>query len=621
MARTRGGAAAHARELAPSFAPLVRPSPRSIGGEEPRIAHGAAYRFSNSQKVLGVALAPVVLTVGLLLRGGLAGWLHTAAFAVFAGVVGYRLLLIWISRTPVQPPPLPDARLPAYTIVAPLYQEAGILPQLVESLSALDYPRDRMQALIALEADDLSTIAAARRLRLPDFIQVLIVPPGVPRTKPRACNVALQHATGDLLVIYDAEDRPDPGQLREAAARFAAAPAKLACLQAPLRVGNADKAFMAGQFALEYAAQFEVALPALARLGAPFPLGGTSNHFRIDALREVGGWDAFNVTEDADLGFRLAAHGYRMGVMGRPTWEDAPTRLRDWLPQRARWIKGYVQTWFVHMRRPLQGGVGAFVAAQATLGVAILSAALHGPLSAWLAAQLLLTALGAPERIAPADMLLLAAGYLVALLSDAEGARRAGIKTRFRDLLLAPAYWPLHSLAAGHALVQFVLRPHHWDKTSHAPEPDPALDGAAAERVWRADEPDPPYPRRLAHGHAHHRLERLRPAGQRRWEEARAVRAVSGDPPGAAVPVAAEACPRGLGESRRCVRPLRRGRGRTLEIRGPPTPGSLAAGLEVCEVPWAVHRVPPPRVLSRAGRELGLAGRARAREPPTSAGP
>jgi cellulose synthase/poly-beta-1,6-N-acetylglucosamine synthase-like glycosyltransferase len=339
----------------------------------------------------------------------------------------------------------------------------------VAALQALDYPRDRLQALIVLESDDSETWDAFAALPLPAFIQVLAAPPGFPRTKPRACNIALERATGALVTIYDAEDRPDPGQLREAAARFAVASPRLACLQAPLRIDR-DARPLPAQFALEYAVQFEVLLPALARIGAPFPLGGTSNHFRASVLRAVGGWDSWNVTEDADLGFRLAAEGYAMDVLDRPTFEPAPETLTDWIPQRSRWVKGYMQTFGVQSRQLPHWRTGAAAAFAATLGSAIVAAFLHGPLIAW---ALIATVLGLAEGGRPwlgwSDGLLLAIGWAGAGLAGIVGLRRAGLPIRPRDLLLLPLYWPLHSLAAGHALVQLLDRPFHWDKTPHAP--------------------------------------------------------------------------------------------------------------------------------------------------------
>ena len=254
-------------------------------------------------------------------------WYTTATLAVlelavqsaFLACAGWRILLIIVSRSPISPAPPPET-LPTYTVMVALHDEVDVMDQLVARLSAIDYPHDRLQGMLLVEAHDLETVQAAQFADRPSWLEVVVVPPGIPLTKPRALNHGLSLASGDLLTVYDAEDDPDPLQLREAAARFAAsADPRLACLQAPLRIRRLDdtmprSAFLHRQFAVEYAALFEVTLPGLARLGLPFPLGGTSNHFRIDVLRALGGWDAFNVTEDADLGFRLWRHGWRLGV-------------------------------------------------------------------------------------------------------------------------------------------------------------------------------------------------------------------------------------------------------------------------------------------------------------------
>lgn len=277
MARKRQSTAV--RPLRTPVGPRIhRPTPRLVQDADAIWKDGAACPPSRGQWT-ALALAGLTPAAGLLLAPqATLTILHAVLFTLFAAAASLRLLAA-LTPPPYWPAPsLPDADLPAYTVIAPLYREAEVAAGLVAALAALDYPRDRLQVLLVLEADDHETLAALTALPLPDIVELLVAPPGRPRTKPRACNVALEFATGELLTIYDAEDRPDPGQLREAAARFAAGSSRLACLQAPLRV-DPDRRFLPAQFGLEYAVQFEVMLPLLARLGAPFPLGGTSNHF------------------------------------------------------------------------------------------------------------------------------------------------------------------------------------------------------------------------------------------------------------------------------------------------------------------------------------------------------
>lgn len=254
-------------------------SPGEPQAAAPHREDGAHQRLSQAQLwTVRLGLA-IFLALGLFARDALVLGLHAAFVAAFLGVGCVKLAACLTPRLKASAPWLADRDLPPYTVIAPLYREAGVAAQLAGNLARLDYPRDRLQALIVLEEDDPDTLAAFLALDLPAFIQVLVAPNGAPRTKPRACNVALQRAVGSLVVIFDAEDAPHPLQLREAAARFAAAPRNLACLQAPLRIDE-EPDFIRAQFRLEYAAQFEVMLPAMARWGLPFPLGGTSNHFR-----------------------------------------------------------------------------------------------------------------------------------------------------------------------------------------------------------------------------------------------------------------------------------------------------------------------------------------------------
>jgi len=402
---------------------------------------------------------------------------HVSLWVGFALASALRVAALTLRPARQEAPVARGGALPRYTVIAPLYREGAVVPQLIAALGAIDYPRSRLEILIALEVDDLATAAAVRAAAPSSNVRIVVVPPGRPRTKPRALNHALAEATGEYVVVYDAEDRPDPGQLREAVQRFRSGPPELACLQAPLRITAEKPGFLQSQFAAEYAALFEVLLPAFARLGLPFPLGGTSNHFRAEALRAVGGWDAWNVTEDADLGFRLWRAGGRLGVLTRPTLESAPRNLREWLPQRARWIKGHVQTWLVHMRRPIGLGVRGFLAFQATLGLGLLSAICHAPVVAVVLASLLVTLL---QRVAPVvpppDLGLLAAGWTVAGLMCGTALRHTGGRYRIRDALAAPFYWSLQTLAFVCAAVQLVLSPHHWDKTDHHPVAAPATD-------------------------------------------------------------------------------------------------------------------------------------------------
>lgn len=432
-----------------------------------------------------VALAGVLTSIAPDLALGVATWIAWSAYGCIAVWRGFSVVL---SLTPTLGAPRPR-RWPRYTIAAPLRGERAVVAQLVERLSAIDYPRDRLEGFLVVDADDADTLDAVRALNLPPWLRLLVAPEATPATKPRALNVALAQAKGELITVYDAEDDPDPLQLREAAARFMAGSRRLACLQAPLRIRARAKGphaapFLDPQFAAEYAAHFEVTLPALARLGWPFPLGGTSNHFRVDVLRDVGGWDPWNVTEDADLSFRLWRRGYRLGMLRRPTYEPPPGDLSLWLPQRTRWLKGHMQTWGVHMRAPWGLGWRGLLALQLTLGQGVASAMFHAPALAWAVWLVLLMMATGMTPIAPiAAVVTILAGTATAWLTCAVACHRIGLPYPPSVVLAAPLYWALQSLAFAHAAFRLVTQPFAWDKTPHhadSVEAEPAQDWTQA---------------------------------------------------------------------------------------------------------------------------------------------
>jgi hypothetical protein len=263
---------------------------------------------------------------------------------IFLTWAGLRLFACFSPARPGTIDSISQRDLPIYTILVPLYREAVILPDLVAAISALNYPREKLDVKLILEPDDKATKAAVEAIRLDSGFEIIYAPLLGPRTKPKALRAAMPFVRGEYIVVYDAEDRPHPDQLRAAYARFLSGDAKLACVQAKLAIDNAYPSFLTAHFRAEYSGLFDVLLPALARLKLPLPLGGTSNHFRTSVLREVGAWDPHNVTEDADLGVRLARFGFTTGVVDSTTWEEAPARLGAWLPQRTRWMKGWLQT-------------------------------------------------------------------------------------------------------------------------------------------------------------------------------------------------------------------------------------------------------------------------------------
>ncbi|MBX3490197.1 glycosyltransferase family 2 protein [Parvibaculum sp.] len=369
----------------------------------------------------------------------------------------------------------PDDALPVYTVMVPLYDEARVLPIIARALQDLDYPASKLDIKLVFEASDVTTWEAAKALKLPDHFDFIRVPTSLPRTKPKACNFALPFARGELLVIYDAEDLPEPLQLKKAVAAFALGDERLACVQAQLNYYNWNENWLTRQFAIEYAAFFDLLLPTLVRLGLPIPLGGTSTHFRIDALRAVGAWDPNNVTEDADLGQRFALMGYRCGIIRSTTQEEANCRLNNWVRQRSRWVKGWMQTYLVRMRHPVRLyralGFRGFVGFQIVMGGFSLSNLLHPMFYASMALALILA--GGPggfqhgTALAFFNAAVLVSGYSFSIAAGMAAVASRGLAPLFVQTLMMPAYWLLISVAAYKAIWQLATRPFHWEKTDH----------------------------------------------------------------------------------------------------------------------------------------------------------
>lgn len=309
--------------------------------------------------------------------------LHIAVSFFFLGCVGLRAIAI--ARTtpnklvPIERTTIGD--LPVYSVLVALHDEAEIVPELLVALGSILWPRSKLEIKLVCEEDDHKTLAALRAQPLRPWVEIIEVPRIGPRTKPKALSFALPATSGEFVVLYDAEDRPHPSQLLEAWQTFRKGSPQLACLQAPLEISNREHNLITRLFGVEYSALFNGLLPFLSKSGLPLPLGGTSNHFRRNVLEEVGGWDPYNVTEDADLGVRLARFGYRTGTITRPTFEPAPDSWSIWVPQRARWFKGWCQTWLVHMRAPgrlwSEIGTASFWTLQILFAGLILSALAH----------------------------------------------------------------------------------------------------------------------------------------------------------------------------------------------------------------------------------------------------
>ncbi|MCT8160923.1 glycosyltransferase family 2 protein [Pseudoruegeria sp. SHC-113] len=376
--------------------------------------------------------------------------------------------------SPPEEPPPSIARLPVVSILVPLYKERRIAEHLLARLRALDYPRELLDVILVLEADDVTTRATLAATELPPWISVVPVPTGRVRTKPRAMNYALDFCRGSLIGIYDAEDAPAPGQIHAVVRRFQERGPEVACLQGILDFYNAERNWLARCFTIEYATWFRLILPGLARLGLVIPLGGTTLFFRRAALEELGGWDAHNVTEDADLGLRLARRGYRAETIETVTREEANCRALPWVKQRSRWIKGYAITYAVHMRHPaaLWQDLGAwrFFGVQVLFAGSILQVLLAPLLwSCWLMFFGLWHPIAGvfPPAVIWAAIGLFLTSEVVTILTGMAAAVQKGEGWLVKWVPTLHFYHPLGTLAAYKAMYELVRSPFYWDKTDH----------------------------------------------------------------------------------------------------------------------------------------------------------
>lgn len=395
----------------------------------------------------------------------------------------FRAFLCWLSCsentgmkiTSEEVQALANADLPIYSVLVPMFKEPDVLPILAGALRRMDYPRSKLDIKLVLEDGDNETIQAAKDLALDATFEIIRVPRSQPQTKPKACNYALRLARGKYLTIYDAEDKPEPDQLKKAVAAFHRLGELTACVQSRLNYFNPEENWLTRMFTLEYSLWFEMFLPALDRMQMPIPLGGTSNHFDMAKLREVGGWDPFNVTEDADLGMRFAALGYRVGMVNSVTYEEANTRLGNWIRQRSRWLKGYMQTWLVNMRHPIkffrEVKSRGLVCLHLFVGGAVLSGLAYPfmmiPFIVWV-----ITRTSALKPFYPYPVFLIGITNLtvgigcLVYLSMLAAAKLKHWKLVWYALT-TPAYWFLHSIAAYKGLWQLATNPFYWEKTVH----------------------------------------------------------------------------------------------------------------------------------------------------------
>lgn len=478
------------RRIVPVLAPraqIVEAQRAIYGTELARMAEGRAPEKNSCRSWRGEALRRHILVVAILalivlLLAPLA--LSQAVFGI-AVVVFIANCVLKLSafahslRSEARPPPAPrkEARLlhlPTVSIFVPLFKEPEVAGALVERLRRIEYPRERLDIILAVEEDDPLTLKALRKGSLPPWMRAVIVPRGSPQTKPRALNYVLNYARGDIVGIYDAEDRPEPDQIHRVVQHFAEAPAKVACLQGRLDYYNARHNWLSRLFTVEYAAWFRVLLPGVQKMGLVMPLGGTTVFLRRNVLEAVGAWDAHNVTEDAELGLRLARSGYLTEIVETTTFEEANAAVLPWVIQRSRWLKGYLMTYGAAMRRPaiLLRDLGAW-------RFAWLQIQFVGAVLGFLTAPLLWSFMVKPFGIwHPLDAVLspfaygvLATVMLVGLLGSiaiSVYACRAKHLRHLRPITpFVEPYYLFGTIAAWIGLFELMVKPFFWAKTTH----------------------------------------------------------------------------------------------------------------------------------------------------------
>ena len=385
---------------------------------------------------------------------------------------------------------MPDSELPSYTIMIPAYREASVITKLIGNLAQLDYPTDRLEVLILVEGDDEETLGALRTASPPDHFRMVVVPPAEPRTKPKALNFGLTLARGEIVAVYDVEDTPDVLQLRRAAVAMSRFGPEVGCVQAKLSYSNATQNIITKWFTIEYAMWFSFFLPGLSSLGAPIPLGGTSNHFRRSALRDLGGWDPYNVTEDCDLGIRMFRERYDIKVVESTTLEEANSDFVNWVKQRSRWYKGYLQTFLdpspssrgAGQRNPNQGGIPPVRLRRWHPDPSRAQSVVLDPHPG-----VVRRPTRGAEEIFPAPvyyvgLVLWAFGNFLLWYLTVLTARHLRNEGLVLAAVLVPVYWVMMSIAALKAMWQLVVIPSFWEKTTHGL----GQDGSDPE----ADDPD-----------------------------------------------------------------------------------------------------------------------------------
>ncbi|RFZ95749.1 glycosyltransferase [Mucilaginibacter conchicola] len=424
------------------------------------VAIGLVMSFKNTSIIINVLISSFFLVAII--------------FKLFLALVGSRFELHQaVTREDIRQ--VDDSTLPTYTILLPVYKEDKLIKKLIWNLQSIDYPRHKLDVKLLIEEEDDKTFNAVKNLDFPAIFEVIVVPFHMPKTKPKACNYGLYFARGKYLTIYDAEDIPDTDQLKKVVTLFNKLPEEYICVQSALNYFNRNENFLTRMFTLEYSYWFDYMLPGLDTLDIPIPLGGTSNHFKLQELVDLGAWDPFNVTEDADLGVRAYAKGHKIAIINSTTYEEANNEPFNWIRQRSRWIKGYMQTYLVHMRNPAnlirEIGWKGFLGFNFFIGATPITFLVY-PLLLLIFIAYVVFDLSSIRSLFPDWVLFMSIfNLMVGNILMIYVNMIAVFKRRYYELILFaianPIYWLMHSISAYKGLYQLIVKPFYWEKTNH----------------------------------------------------------------------------------------------------------------------------------------------------------
>lgn len=448
--------------------------------------NSSKYRFTKESFWVGFFLlffiAIVAYSARLLFSLSYVSFFSGSLAIFYFGLMSFKIFIVYkslqsslidFSREEIEK--IKDEELPLYTILIPLYREENVITQIINAMSKIDYPPEKLDIIITLEEYDHETIEAIRRASPPKHFKTLILPNVTPKTKPKALNVAFLNTKGEYLVIYDAEIIPDSDQLKKAYLAFKKYP-DIACFQTRLDHYNTEQNLITKLFNAEFSFYYDLFLPGLQRMNFPIPLSGHSTHFRMDILRDIGVWDPYNVTEDCDMGMRLYRGGYKTAMLDSLSREEATSTIEGWIKQRTRWMKGFIQTSIVHLRFPLVfikelGGwkkFGAFFfIVPATALINVTNLVYWFLFIGWIFTHNKMIQAFFPTPILYLSVSTFVFGNIVFTYLNLLGVYKRKKFKLVKYSILSPLYWILLAIATTRAFFHFVFKPHQWEKTIH----------------------------------------------------------------------------------------------------------------------------------------------------------